>query len=261
MDNLSKEITITVIASMFLIIVAVGIIILLLVYQKKQLYHFIEKENLKIDFQKQILQSQLEMQEQTFNTISQEIHDNVGQILSLAKVQLSIIDETTVSNKDLLIEAKENVSHAMSDLRDIAKSLSTDRIQQISLVQIVQHEADRINKSGIINVTVEVKGSIKDTTEQKKLILFRIIQESLQNTLKHANANTIDILFAFENDMLLIAINDNGKGFDSNKALQHKTGLGLQNIINRAALIGGVATINSEINQGTEITLHIPYTG
>ncbi|MFX7870642.1 histidine kinase dimerization/phosphoacceptor domain-containing protein, partial [Acinetobacter baumannii] len=82
------------------------------------------------EFEKQTLQSQLEIQEQTFNIISQEIHDNVGQILSLAKVQMNILEEQLVNPPAILKDTKENISRAMNDLRDIAKGLSTERIEQ-----------------------------------------------------------------------------------------------------------------------------------
>ena len=84
---------------------------------------------MQADFNQQLLQSQLEMQEQTFNIISTEIHDNVGQILSLAKVQLNIIDQGEMLDRSLLADAKESVSKAMIDLRDIAKSLNSERIK------------------------------------------------------------------------------------------------------------------------------------
>ena len=90
------------------------------------------------------------MQEQTFNTISSEIHDNVGQILSLAKVQLNIIDQSETLDKSLLADAKDSLSKAMTDLRDIAKSLNSERIQSSSLPEITEHELTRISRARLM---------------------------------------------------------------------------------------------------------------
>ena len=80
------------------------------------------------EFQKQLLQSQLEIQAQTFSQISDEIHDNVGQILSLAKIQINIMAQAHSLNRDMLNEVKNNITKALSDLRDIAKSLSPEAV-------------------------------------------------------------------------------------------------------------------------------------
>lgn len=210
-------------------------------------------------YKNELLKAQLEIQEQTFNNISQEIHDNVGQILSLAKVQINIMNESESMSREMLNEVKENVGKAMTDLRDIAKSLSSERIRSLSIHSAVSNEAERINKSGISQVTVSVDGDELKMNEQKKLILFRIIQESLQNSIKHANASQIKIHFHYLPDNLHVIIRDNGKGFDTEEALKNNSGLGLLNIKTRAALTGGTSTIESVLNEGTTININIPY--
>jgi len=217
-----------------------------------------EKQNLQQQYTEQLLKSQLEIQEHTFNTISQEIHDNVGQILSLAKVQLNIIDQSENLDRTLLSDAKDSVGKAMTDLRDIAKSLNTERIQLSSLPEITAQELQRINRAGLILTSIQTAGKEQNMQEQKKLIIFRIMQEALQNILKHSRAKNVDVFFCYEADHLAIEIKDNGTGFDK-ELLTKKDGIGLQNIIHRAALIGGKADIKSIINEGTIITITSPY--
>ncbi|MCX2493104.1 ATP-binding protein [Pedobacter sp. PF22-3] len=235
-----------------------AIVFLMLYFQKKKFQYAKEKGELEKQYGEQLLQSRLEMQEQTFETISEEIHDNVGQLLSLAKLQLSILEQNEIGDKSLITEIKGNVGNALTDLRDIAKSLSTSRIQELSLLQAVEQELQRISRAGVIVCKVEVMGSEKHIVEQKKIITFRIVQESLQNILKHAQATTINIGFDFA-EQLNITIEDNGVGFSAGEKEKMETGLGLLNITKRAKLIMGEATINSEINNGTKITLTIPY--
>ncbi|SFA58361.1 hypothetical protein SAMN04488511_11925 [Pedobacter suwonensis] len=235
-----------------------AIVFFMLYFQKKKFQYAKEKGELEKQYGEQLLQSRLEMQEQTFDTISQEIHDNVGQLLSLAKLQLSLLEKKEVSDKVLVTEIKGNVGNALNDLRDIAKSLSTSRIQELSLVQAVEQELQRISRAGAIVSKVEVTGKEQHITEQKKIIAFRIVQESLQNILKHAQANKIEVVFDFA-EQLNITIADNGVGFSTVEKAKIDTGLGLLNIVKRAKLIMGEATIDSVINNGTKITLTIPY--
>jgi two-component system, NarL family, sensor kinase len=258
MGKLSQEIIVIIGIAISLAVVAIGVICLFIIYRNKQLQAIRETERLKTVFTQQLLQSQLEMQEQTFNTISREIHDNVGQVLSLAKVQLNIIDQSESLDRTLLADAKDSVSKAMTDLRDIAKSLNSERIQLSSLPEITGHELQRINRSGIMLTSISIEGKEQNMQEQKKLIIFRIIQEALHNILKHSQAKNIDVNFCYETDKLKIDITDNGIGFDK-ELLTKRDGLGLQNIVSRAALIGGEAHVNSIINKGTVITIISPY--
>ena len=239
----------TIIVSTFLFFFLTFFIIYLTVFQNKK----------KLFFKQELLRSQIEMQEQTFNSISQEIHDNVGQILSLVKVQLNIIDESQTTDKALLRDAKDNISKAMTDLRDIAKGLSSERIRIVGLITAIEHEIQRINRTGIVHIRFEMKGTELKIDNQKQLILFRVIQESLQNIIKHAAASSVSIQFAYQAGLLVITITDNGKGFNFQQEQLAHHGLGLQNIFKRMDMIGGKAEINSVLQEGTTLLLTIPY--
>jgi len=243
--------------SVFLIVVSL-LVFIILYYQKKRFQHKEQLVAKEKEYTQQLLESKLEIQEQTFNTISSEIHDNVGQILSLAKVQLNIIAQRNVLDLALLNEAKESVGKAMADLRDIAKSLSSSRIQHSSLFDATQHELQRIQCAGLLNAIAVQKGDEVKIADQKKLIIYRIIQESLQNIIKHSKASEIDVEFTYQKDQINITIADNGKGFDSSE-LAGKDGQGLQSIMNRAMMIGGFASIESQPGNGTTITITSPY--
>jgi signal transduction histidine kinase len=260
MFNTDQEIINTILLGSLLFVFLAFIIVLSVIqYQSRQKKFRKEQVDLQNTFNQTLLQSRLEIQEQTFNYISQEIHDNVGQILSLAKVQINIMNESENINKELLDQVKENVGKAMSDLRDIAKSLSSERIKTVGIYETVANEADRINKSGVIEVVISMQGNEQKMNDQKKLILFRIIQESLQNSIKHADAAKIDILFNYLPGTLHVSIKDDGKGFDMNDISKKNSGLGLSNIKTRALLTGGTSFITSELNKGTIININIPY--
>lgn len=260
MPSETEGIRLAIILGTFLVLFfALSIVFLLSMFNKKNQLHFKEKQLIQEQFEKTILQSRIEIQEYTFNSISEEIHDNVGQILSLVKVQLNIVDQTDPVDKTLLFDAKENISKAMTDLRDIAKGLSSERIRVLGLTDSVLQETQRINRSGIMQIRFDVEGQEQGMDGQKQLIIFRIIQECLQNILKHSAAVQASILFTYYLDHLQIRIIDNGKGFNFHQEHLASQGLGLQHIFKRIDLIGGTVDINSVLQQGTTIHLTISY--
>lgn len=213
-------------------------------------------------FQNEIVQAQLEMQEQTFQNISQEIHDNIGQTLSLIKLNLTTYDfNDEAGAREKVLQSKNLISQAITDLRNVAKALNTEYIKNIGLSNAIEHQAKLLEKSGIYTVTFSLKGQIQQCDIKTELLIFRIVQELLNNILKHSNASSIVIDVKYESGNIVIGINDNGQGFDMNDLSKMKSkGLGLQNIINRTRLINGNIVINSKPMRGTDIILTVPIT-
>jgi len=240
-------------------VLGVTISVFISLYYRKRNIFLREKALLKTQFEKSILQSQLEIKENTLNHVSQEIHDNVGQSLSVTKMQLNILGENEMLYKPALLIAKDSLGKAMKDLRDIAKGLSSERIGYFSLVDNAREELDRVRNIHLTDITCTATGAEQPIQEDKKLVIFRMIQECLQNILKHANATKISLIFVYNAASLDIAIRDNGVGFDVHKMMEKNQGLGLQNIIQRAAIIGGHASITSTIAEGTIVNITIPY--
>jgi len=260
MQNTKDQVIFTIIAVIIILLfLGVLFLVMLFYYNNKKGQMSKEQQLMRATFDKQLLESKLEIQEQTFDMISQEIHDNVGQILSLAKVQLGIMEHKQVVDGELLGNVKESISQAMTELRDIAKSLSSQRLQQMSLQDSISQEIRRINRSGIIKVSSEVLGAEKNIPDQHKLIAFRIVQEGLQNIIKHAGASDVKVSIRYLEDCMYITIFDNGVGFDPETELKKREGLGLQNILRRATLVGGKADIMSKPGEGTTLQIKMAY--
>jgi signal transduction histidine kinase len=257
----TKDQVIFTIVAVILILLFLGVLFLVMLfyYNNKKGQMSKEQQLMRATFDKQLLENKLEIQEETFNTISQEIHDNVGQILSLAKVQLGILEQRQNIEGDLISNAKESISQAMTELRDIAKSLSSERLQSLSLPESIAQEIRRINRSGFIKITAEVDGIEKNVPDQQKLIAFRMVQEGFQNIIKHANATEVKVSLHYLEEWLYISIFDNGTGFNPEEELKKRGGLGLQNILRRAELVGGKATISSKPGKGTTLEIQIAY--
>lgn len=214
-------------------------------------------------FQQELLRAQLEIQEQTFRNISQEIHDNIGQVLSLAKLNLATID--VPDNKALegkILDSKELVGKAIRDLRDLSHNLRTDHITEIGFARAVAGEMDSLRKSGLFETTLVIKGQPETIGPQKEWILFRIVQELLRNIIKHARASHILLLLHYEPGTLRLEVEDNGAGFDlrpPNGEVYAPGGIGLRNMYNRAQLIGAELWLNSTPGAGTKAVLTMPY--
>jgi two-component system, NarL family, sensor kinase len=260
MQDAKNQVVFTIIGVIvILLFLGVLFLVMLFYYNNKKVQMSKERELMRATFDKQLLESKLEIQEQTFDMISQEIHDNVGQILSLAKIQLGIMEHKHVADNELLGNVKESISLAMTELRDIAKSLSSQRVQQMSLQESINQEIRRINRSGFIKISSDIQGVEKNIPDQHKLIAFRIVQEGLQNIIKHAEASDVRVSIRYMENRMYVTIFDNGIGFDPEIAIKKKEGLGLQNILQRATLVGGNAEILSKPGEGTTLQIEMRY--
>jgi two-component system, NarL family, sensor kinase len=259
MFNNKEEIFYSVILFSLFLLILIGIIITtaVLSYNRKKRY-LLEKSQ----FENVILTAQLEIREQTFKNISQEIHDNIGQILSLAKINLSAIEEIGPERYQIenIIITKNLVSKAIQDLRNLSHGLNTDYIYNLGLTKAIEHELDIIGKSGVFVTSFNLKGELRRLERQRELILFRIVQELLNNILKHAEASLITVDLHFDTGRLLLAVTDNGKGFDPDKVIQHKDGgMGILNIYNRVKLVNATIELQSTIGKETTARMSVPY--
>jgi signal transduction histidine kinase len=254
MDTLSQEITIILIGSAFFILVAIGIIVLLLIYQKRQLQYVMEKQELSNQFQKELLKARIETREETLNQISRELHDNIGQLLSSAKLLIAVAYRSLPSPKEELQLAEETISKAINDLRALSKSLNKEWLEKFNFIENLTSEVRRINSSKELVMTLAHPDEILLPSEHQ-LVLFRIVQETCQNSLKHGKASRIKIGVQQASARLEVQIEDNGKGFDVADTSRH--GVGMLNIKNRTQLLGGKANWMSS-GEGTLVTIQIP---
>jgi signal transduction histidine kinase len=248
------------VGSLLFIILCIFFVLFFMKFHKNQANLILEKRSIEFGFQEQLLRTQLEIQEQTLLKITQEIHDNIGQTLSLAKLNLNTLgmdDDQTKEGK--ISNTRELVGKAITDLRSLSKTLNADSIVSAGLLKAIDFELGQIEKTGAFETSMEVTGEVNKLHPQKELILFRIVQECLNNIIKHSEATSINVLAHFSPSELQLEIIDNGKGFNMNHdQVTMESGLGLRNMKSRAALIGGNLSIESQLNHGTKITVTIP---
>ena len=257
MQNNAPETVLIILISILLALLLVGFIVAMLFwYRRNNQQHQKKMQLASAQFQQELLTAQLEIQEDTFKNIAEEIHDNIGQTLSLAKFNIAVLPVDATSELfEPLKGTKELLNTAIEDLRNLSHGLHSDRLIKAGLVDTIYTEAEHINRTGKIKAPVNIKGDSYRLGNDKEIILFRIFQESVNNIIKHAGATEIETSLLFDNNTFTLKIHDNGKGFDV-EALQKKGGgLGLTSMANRAKLIGADFSINSSPQNGTEILL------
>lgn len=241
-----------------LLILALGVFITIIIYryQQKQNAYFKDIEALKISHQNSLLQSQLEIQEQTFQNISREIHDNIGQKLTLAKLHLNTLAYDNISKATSQVnDSVSMISEAISDLSDISRSMNSEVLLNNGLIKALEFEAAQLTKSGRYRINFSATGNPVFLDANTELVLFRIAQEALTNIIKHAVASSIDILLHYNSSLLTMTIHDDGKGFYAD---ENRFGTGLLNMKKRADTLKGNLVISSTPNICTEIKIEIP---
>ncbi len=255
-------VTVVYIGTIITLLVVAFLVSFVYMYQKRHFTFMREKEQLQSKYQQALLTTRLEIQEETFKAISQEIHDNIGQALSFVKLTINTVDVyNPEAAKEKLLESKNQLSQTIQDLRDLAKSLSPDFIKELGLPGAIGQQVHFLQKTGLYQASLTVTGNEYKNQTQEELVVFRIVQELLNNIVKHADATAVEVNMLYQPDRLTITVTDNGKGFDTNKESNIGKGLGLQNMLSRMSLIKGYITVNSAPGMGTKAIIELPREG
>lgn len=244
---------ITVISTLFLLVIVGFFIAFISQYQKRQRENQQEQDRLKEAFNQELLNTQLELKEQVFKQISQEIHDNIGQSLTVAKMQLNYISGD--ENKEKTTSAKELITRSLQDLRDLSKSLNGNFIMREGFEASIHREAAYIDKAGKLKCRVEgeyTDGLVDSNTE---IILFRCVQECLSNAVKYSNGTEVVIAMENSSDSFQLEVKDDGQGMPDN--WEQNRGVGIDSLEKRVGVLRGELKIDSKPNQGTRICINL----
>jgi PAS domain S-box len=226
--------------------------------EKKEMQKRLLKQEL--DKQKLVAQAVVNAQEKERAEIGKELHDNVNQILSTAKLYLELALTDNNSRVDLITRSADNISDAINEIRGITRSLVPPSVGDLGLVDSVQDLVENIKATKKLNVEFYTAGAIDSLLDEKrKLMLFRIVQEQVNNVLKHAMAYNlvIELIADDEGHSIDLTISDDGQGFEPDK-VRTKKGVGLSNITSRAQLFNGSVNIVSAIGQGCKLKINVP---
>ncbi|WP_298511983.1 histidine kinase [uncultured Kordia sp.] len=243
--------------SMVLLILLITVIILFVFFQKRKLKFILEKKEAEKRYMEEIAKSQIEIQEQALQNMSWELHDNIGQLLSVARMHINILGtQLTDENKEKLDDISEIVGKSLQEIRLLSKTMNTEIIQNMGLIKSIEVELERFNKLNFLVATLQVSGEERDLDIKEEIILFRILQEFFSNAIKHSKAKNLEVTLNFEADRLNIVAQDDGVGFEEGEI---EKGSGLINMKSRAAIIKAEFAMKSAKNKGVSLTLAYPY--
>ena len=237
----------------FFCIAAAALLTYVRLYNERKNKHLEEKRIMTSEFDKQLMQSQLETQEETLSQLSKELHDNIGQLLNSTKLLIGVTQRSLSNPPDTLNTADQTLAKAIQELRSLSKSLNKEWLEQFNFIDNLEAETARINSARSLHIYLSRPDSLP-LKSNEQIILFRIVQEALQNALKHANAKNIYITIKNKAALLTIHITDDGSGFDEG-ALQ---GLGILNIRHRTQLLGGTVQWQPAESGGTRVIIQLP---
>lgn len=212
-----------------------------------------EKQNSKIS----TLTALLEGQEQERGRLARDLHDGLGGLLSGTKLQLSSLDFHQSENiEEGISKSITQIDDAVEELRRVAHNLMPDLLMKYGLEAAIREFAVRMSNS-TLDIHTEFINYSNSVSEEKQLIIYRIIQELVNNAVKHADTSEIIIQISEEENLLHLTVEDNGRGFDPAGLNVRKTA-GFHNIESRVQFLKGTMNITSELNIGTSIELQIP---
>jgi len=229
---------------------ALTLILLFTIFQKRKNKLLREQELAENKFHEELVETQIEIREETLRNISWELHDNIGQLLTLAKIQIQNAGDDPVAVE----EAVDTIGKSLTELRSLSKMIDPTTLSSLSLVEALRLEVERFNRLKFLQASLTCTNCSFEMDNKAEIIIFRMLQEFFTNTMKHSKASELTVNVDYEDGLLEIEAKDNGIGFDTD-LLGPGKGIGLNNIKNRAKLIGADVDIISEENRGTQLTL------
>jgi signal transduction histidine kinase len=241
-------------AGLLVCMLAVAFLIFFIISRNKQNNYVKEKERLREGFNQQLILAQTEIQEITLSSLGKELHDNIGQLLGTVKMMIGVAKRNIEQPNEALNTADETLSLAVHELRSLSKTLNKEWLEQFSFIDNLHTEMNRINHSPAHRITLNTSLTQLPLNADKQLIVFRIVQEAINNACRHAKATKINITAEQTDDAVCIRIADNGTGFSASQTSQ---GVGLLNMKHRAEILNGTLQVQSA-HTGTTISLLLP---
>lgn len=255
----SKLLFIIAIAVAMLLVIAFFSVYLFLLFQKRKIRLLQHQQQMKEEYEQEILKTQIEIRDQAMNDVGSELHDHITQVMALIKLNINQLSGKGLdaANEKRLLETKDMVRETINDIRMLSKTLNGDFITQAGLIESIRHELDRINRLNIIYCQLEVHGKEYDIPPNTAFVIFRIMQENLHNILKHAQCKNVVTTLNYTNSGIILLQRDDGIGFNIENTSALPSGNGLLNMKRRAKMINAVLTLDSIEGEGTTLTLKV----
>src|SRR5688572_11720389 len=247
-------------ATVAMLVLAGFIILFVVFYQKKMIEEQLKRQKLELDFQQKMMEAALESQESERRRLAGDLHDSIGGMLSTIRVGLTTIGKL-LPDPQVIDESKQMLDDTITSVRRISRDLMPSTLEKFGFVHAIKELCERFQATSKIEIHFSETGHIEALeSKQRELMVFRIVQELLNNAVKHAQASRIEVALELT-DLLRVSVTDDGIGFDAEQEKadrQSGKGLGLYNIENRARLLGGVIEFERAKPRGSRVTLILP---
>lgn len=263
-DGKTSEIIIMLVTgSVALLLMAVFGVTFILYYHRRQRENQREKQLLTEAYERELLRAKLEIQNHTLQQLGEELHDHIGQMLALTKLQLNSLSArlTEPIHQTAIRDTLDVITQTIRDVRSMTKTLDTRTVHQFGLQDSLTLALERIERTGYYQARLLVTGLPYTLGYETEIILFRMVQESLTNALKHAKARTLTVAADYQSDAFSLCIQDDGQGFllsEANSKPLNQAGSGLGHLQQRARLLGGNCRIDSQPGAGTRVEISLP---
>lgn len=248
-------------AMLFALAIASVLIMLYFRYQNKLSNEQLLQQEQELAYQKQLIQVTVQSQEEERKRIGQELHDNVGTALSRLKLVMESSKTVSKSEEQYSRELTSNqiIESVIKDVRSISHQLSPTILNLLGLEEAILEIADQLFVSGTLKLKLDnrAKEAVSNLDKQIALALYRTIQELVANTIKHAKAQNIGVLFEVDESSFNLTYSDDGIGLP--KTSVEANGMGLKNIAGRIISVNGSVKIDTEVSSGFCIHIKIPY--
>ncbi|WP_299337407.1 ATP-binding protein [uncultured Psychroserpens sp.] len=241
----------------FLVLVTLGLILFFYYSRKKIIEKEVEKINIKLDHQKKILQTTIKVQEEERNRIAQDLHDAISSKLNVVSLTTNVlIDDDSISNehKDALNHILDITTRTLESSRKIAHELMPPILDKFGLKVALEELFDEFTSNTSIKISHDID-TLDQLDKHNELHVFRIAQELINNALRHGKADQLIMELKKQNQGFALVFKDNGIGFDV-KANNKKSGIGLQNIKSRVAILNGQLFVESSKHSGSTFTIN-----
>ena len=216
----------------------------------------IRQHRINLDLKKQNITAELTSIEKERARIAADLHDELSPLVSAIKLKVSSFELHQPEDQEQQQKTDEHLNDVVRRLREISFNLMPVTLQRKGLVAAIKELASYVSKTNGLQIEVMAEDIYPD--ESRSIHLYRIVQEIVHNTLKHAGATLLQFSLKSENNKLILMSKDNGRGFSYEEKLQEGGGYGLRNLLSRTDILNGELFVETKPGAGTLYTIEIP---
>lgn len=247
-----------------MLVLTIGLIVFIVFHQRKVIRYQLQLQRMEQDQQKVLLNASIRLQEEERQRIAADLHDDAGPLLATARLYLNenLVNLDKTTQLQSIYNAKQIIDDTIQLIRNISHSLMPPTLKNFGLESAVNDLFQKISSSGSMNASCRFHDYRSRMHPEQELIIFRVIQELINNILKHSNASFIHLTQNLSGDKLYIRMHHDGKGLtqtDFEKLNKSAAGLGLKNIQSRLKLLHGKIFFEKDLSQTYfKVTIEVP---